>query len=208
MNTISIVKGKAVLLKEILSLIYYGGIAIFVIIMCLTIAASFLPAERFSAEKGGAHWYLTVAISGTIPAEPKFSIGIPFSVLSGVTTEFFNAKCAFFTFIIPFILFFFPTLIYGAKQLHEILISMINNHTPFTVENGNRLKKLSYIIIGYSLLAKPLINILMSVFIRPGFSLDFSNINLSGVLVGFLLLLISDIFNYGVYLQQENDATL
>ena len=107
MNTISIVKGKAVLLKEILSLIYYGGIAIFVIIMCLTIAASFYLQKDSLLKKAVPTGHLPWLLAAQFPPNLS-SQSNSFSVLSGVTTEFFLMPSVLFYFYHTFYSLLFP----------------------------------------------------------------------------------------------------
>jgi len=76
------------------------------------------------------------------------------------------------------------------------------------MKNVKRLKKLAYTIIIYSVVVDLLSSLLCSIFVTKIYNLDLSNIHLSGVLIGWLIIIISDIFKYGVFLQKEFDTTL
>lgn len=98
--------------------------------------------------------------------------------------------------------------LYGLKQIKNVLQSITYSYTPFTIKNAKSLKKLSFIIIGYALLGDLIVNLLITLFVTDIFSVDISIFNILGLIIGVLLLIISQIFLHGAYLQEEVDTTL
>lgn len=96
------------------------------------------------------------------------------------------------------------------KQLKGILKNVIHN-LPFAQENAKGILNIGYSVIAGSLLGPfsraYLINKIVAVF-------DFQNIkavytlNIEALFIGILLILLSAIFHYGAYLQEEHDTTL
>lgn len=166
--------------------------------------ASFLPQDMFEATKGISHWSLSIAIS----EQGSFSVTVPFTILQGLNTDMFQAKAAFLTFTLVSILTFLLVFLYGVIQVKNILWSITEAYTPFTSQNAIRLRNLAFIIIGYSLLGNLIVNMAMVIFVTNIFIINLVNISISGLIIGSLLLIISQIFRYGAYLQKEYDTTL
>ncbi|MBE5107883.1 DUF2975 domain-containing protein [Bacillus thuringiensis] len=101
-------------------------------------------------------------------------------------------------------------LLYIAIQLKRIL-QYARNKQPFSKSCIKHIRYLAYGVIIYSFLFGFLVNILGLLFAR---TLQFPetvislNFNFDMMLMGFLILLLSHIFKYGAYLQDEYDSTL
>lgn len=147
------------------------------------------------------------SINFTLANGSHFFIIIPYKIIQPLDSSSFSAKYAIITYLISALLSLSLSL-YGIKQILNILKSIVKDISPFIMDNAKSLKKLAYTIITYSVVADILANILCSAFVIKIFTFDLSNIHLSGVLVGGLIFIIADIFQYGVYLQNEYDTTL
>lgn len=192
---------KMILIFKILK---WGAILLSLSSIFLLIWATFLPQQDFYAEKGVAHWSLSVSLfEGS-----AFSAIIPFSILQPLSLDMFQAKTAFITYFLFRILISFPAFLYGVIQMEKIMLSILNIHTPFSTEIARRLRKISYVIITYALIGNLVINITIAIFVTHIFHINPLNISISGVIVGILILIISHIFFYGTYLQEEFDTTL
>lgn len=193
--------------RNLLKVIKFVNMSLVFILLALLgglIWASFLPQEAFHAERGGADWLLSLDISG----KASFFASVSFNILQPLDPSMFQAKTAYITFFSTSIFIFFLVLLYGIKQVEKILLSITEHHTPFTNQNAMRLRKLAFIIIGYYLLGDLIVNIAMICFVTHIFHINLMNIGLSGLIIGALLLIISQIFRYGAYLQEEFDTTL
>ncbi|SHJ15714.1 DUF2975 domain-containing protein [Desulfosporosinus lacus] len=159
--------------------------------------------ERFTAVKGNLNWRVSYNLSNS----SSFFIDIPYKIMQPIYTPTFSAKYAIISSLFSILIKVSITL-FGLYQVVDILKSTLNDLTPFIMDNVKRLKKLAYSIIVYSVVADILSSILFSTLVTRVYMLNLSNIHLSGVLVGGLILVIADIFKYGVYLQNEFDTTL
>ncbi|NCD05815.1 MAG: DUF2975 domain-containing protein [Spirochaetia bacterium] len=112
---------------------------------------------------------------------------------------------SFFSFSIVSIFLAFIT-----KQLKYIFFNVINNE-PFNENNSK-----SILFIGYSVIIGaivfPISKAIVIDKIINGF--NFSNvnvvysINIEGIFIGILLIILSSIFHFGSYLQNEHDSTI
>ena len=202
-DNIKEIKEKAEKVYKLLDFIFYGTIIFFVILLVFNIVVGFMPVENFEAIKGVRQWSLTVHVT----TNHSLSISVPFTILQPVSGDMINAKSAYLTFSFSYIMTLFPALMFGIRQLRDILFSTVNDETPFTLENIGAFKHIAYVVIAYSLVVKPLRSILGCIFVTKIFSLTV-DIPIEGILVGILVLILSEIFKYGVYLQYEYDTTL
>ncbi|ADU32090.1 DUF2975 domain-containing protein [Evansella cellulosilytica] len=198
------IRGKSRKMLLVINVIKWGGVVLFIAAMGLLIWASFSPAEAFVAEKGVAHWSVSASIFG----QGMFRAIIPFSILQPLTIDMFQVKAAFITFFLFRTLTFFPLFLYGVVQLQKIFYSIRETNTPFSAEIASRLRNISYVIILYALIADLFINIAITTFVTNILYIDLLNVSISGLTVGVLVLIISHIFRYGSYLQDEFDTTL
>lgn len=197
------IKKRATMIQKVIKFIFKLGLILFFIELIVLVILFFASPERFNAVRGNLNWHITYNLTNG----SSFFIDIPFKFIQPLDGIMFSAKHAVLISVLSLILKEL-LILYGLNQIAKILNDTSNEIPPFTMDNVNRLKKLAYLIIIYSVAADILSNILYSIFVTGIFILDLSNIHLSGVLSGGLILVIADIFKYGLYLQNEFDSTL
>ena len=96
------------------------------------------------------------------------------------------------------------------SQLRIILKNVVNKN-PFAEKNAKSIKNIGYVIMASSLVMPVtkafLINKIIHAFNLSNVNVVYT-VNIEVLIIGILLLLVSAIFNYGAYLQQEYDTTL
>jgi hypothetical protein len=192
--------GSIHIITEIIVVI---GTMIFLAALIGCIYLSFASQERFYAIKDNLDWSINYKVTNS----SSFFIKIPFTAIQTSENIMFNAKHALLT-CFSALLIKASFVIYGTKLASDFLNSIANDIPIFMRKNAKRIKRISYLIIIYSAAADILTKVLYSIFITQKFTLDLADFHLSGVLVGGLILVIADIFEYGVFLQQEFDAKL
>ncbi|WP_088185790.1 DUF2975 domain-containing protein [Desulfosporosinus sp. FKA] len=202
-NDIEKIKSRATILHKIIILIFFLGIISVFAVLSASVYFSFASPDKFNAVKGNLDW----SISYTLENGSTFFIIIPFKIMQPLGPRMFSAKDALITYLLSSLLGF-TLILYGIKQIANILKSTANDITPFTLGNAKNLRKLTYSIITYSLLSDTLSNVLCSLFVTKIFWVELSNIHFSALLLGGLIFIIAEIFQYGVYLQNEYDTTL
>lgn len=200
---IRIIKKRVSSMQRLINAILFFGVIISCVALIVSVFLFFAAPDKFNAVKGNLDWTINYSLSNG----SQFFITIPFKLVQPLKSNMFSAKYAAIT---SFVSIFLRTsiILYGINQVANVLKSTANDITPFIMENVQRLKKLAYSIITYSVAADILSNLLYSVFVTKIFLINLSNIHLSGVLIGGLIFVIADIFKYGVFLQQEFDTTL
>lgn len=105
-------------------------------------------------------------------------------------------------------------LIYSLHQFFKIFESFAKNNTPFNIDNVYRIKRISYGFFIYSIIIFATGMVLKLMFLQnfsiPG--LNGINININAaipfwpIVCGILVLGISEIFSYGLKLQEDNNS--
>lgn len=203
-DNILVIKKRAGIIHKLIKAIFVTGLLVlFATLLLIAYLAFFTSPERFSATRDNSNWSLAYnLVNGS-----SFFVHIPFKLIQPLDSNMFIAKNAVITSLFS-ILFKGSLILYGINQILSILKSTAIDKTPFIISNVGSLKKLAFSIILYSALADILSSLIFSAFVTRIFYLDFSNIHLSGILIGGLILVIADIFKYGVFLQNEFDTTL
>jgi hypothetical protein len=183
---------------------YWGGIGLLIALVCFKLWIGLKPQELFSAEKGIAHWFFSVPLSDTLTN----SVMVPFTYFQPINPDMFDAKTAYLVVSLTNTTLIFITYIYSIGQIRNIIGSILSGSSPFNQANATRLKKLGIVVILYSLLAKLVLNILICLFVTRIFSINLGGISLIGIIIGILVLFVSEIFKYGALLQEEHDSTL
>ncbi|MEH7753464.1 DUF2975 domain-containing protein [Bacillus toyonensis] len=101
-------------------------------------------------------------------------------------------------------------LLFLTVQIKRIL-QFTRNKQPFSKSCIKHIQYLAYGVIIYSFIVGLLMNILGFLFVRTLHLSETTislNFNFEMMIMGFLLLLLSHIFKYGAYLQEEYDSTL
>ncbi|MCB8818561.1 DUF2975 domain-containing protein [Desulfosporosinus shakirovi] len=197
------IKSRANIIHKIVGFIFFLGVMIVFAGVVASILFFFASPEKFNAVKGNLNW----SINYTLDNGSDFFTVIPFKIIQPLNSSMFSAKYAIITYLLSS-LFGLSLILYGIKQIVNILKSTARDITPFIADNAKSLKKLAYSIIIYSLVSDIVSNILCSVFVTKIFFVDLSNIHFIRALVGVLIFVIAEIFQYGVYLQNEYDTTL
>ena len=202
-ENITNIKKRARTIHNFISVILLIGVIIFIGVFIAVVFSIIASPERFTAVKGDLNWHVSYNLSNS----SSFFIDIPYKIMQPIDTPMFSAKYAAISSLLSILIKVSITL-FGLYQVVNILKYPLNDLTPFIMHNVKRLKKLAFSIIVYSVVADILSSILFSPLVTRVYMLNLSNIHLSGVLVGGLILVIADIFKYGVYLQNEFDTTL
>lgn len=107
------------------------------------------------------------------------------------------------------ILLTIPTLLVLGQL--KIILKNVVNEKPFAEKNAKSIRNIGYVVIASSILMPVAKAFVFNKFIHA-FNLSNVNviysINTEVLIIGILLLIVSAIFNYGAYLQQEYDTTL
>lgn len=176
----------------------------FIIHIIIIIKASFLPTDAFTVKRGIADWSVSMPIKESM----SYSVLIPTPLFSVSGVKGFNAKAAFFSEVFIYSIIFIPILMYGFDQVKKILYSTIQRNTPFTFENAKRIKRVAYAVIAYALFGKLLQSIFLWLFATKIFSFTLTEISVSGIGIGGLLVILAQMFSYGVHIQHEYDTTV
>ena len=183
---------------------YWGGIGLLTALICFDLWIGLKPQEMFSAVKGIAHWSFSVPISETATKSVMF----PFTYFQPISPNMFNAKSAYLVVSLTNTILAFCAYIYSIDQIRYITGNILSGGSPFSLANAARLRRLGIVVILYSFLAKLVLNILICLFVTRILSINLGGISLIGIIIGILVLFVSEIFKYGALLQEEHDLTL
>lgn len=202
-DNIRIIKKRASNIQGVIEFIFLIGVILSFALLIAFVVLFFASPEKFNAVKESMDWNVTYKLTNS----SSFFIKIPFTKIQPIDSSMFNAKYAAITSLFS-LLIDTSLILYGIKQVSNILKSTANDITPFIMDNVRSLKNLAYLIIIYSAAVDLLSRLLCSIFVTKIYTLNLSNIHISGVLIGGLILVMADIFKYGVFLQKEFDTTL
>ena len=105
----------------------------------------------------------------------------------------------------------FTILILLVLSQLKIILKNVVNEKPFAEKNAKSIRNIGYVVMASSILMPVAKAFVFNKFIHE-FNLSNVNviysINTEVLIIGILLLIVSAIFNYGAYLQQEYDTTL
>lgn len=202
-DDLSKISTRATIFHMIITVIFVLGVVLFFAALFAIIFFLFASPDKFTAIKGNMNWSINYAVNNN----SEFFIVIPFKIIQPLDSSMFSAKHALITYLFSFLISF-ALILYGIKQVANILKSTIKDATPFNIDNAKSLKRLAYSIIIYSAATGILATFLCAVFVTGIYAFDLTSIHLSGVIIGGIILLIADIFRYGVFLQNEFDTTL
>ncbi|KOP66968.1 hypothetical protein AMS62_18275 [Bacillus sp. FJAT-18019] len=182
---------------------YWGGIGLLIAFVCFNIWIGLKPQELFSAEKGIMHWFFSVPLSDTVTK----SVMVPFTYFQPINPDKFDAKKAYLVVSLTNTVLVFWAYLYSIGKIRLIIGSILSGISPFSLANAARLRRLGIAVIFYSLLAKLILNILICLLVTRIFSINLGSISLIGIIIGILVLFVSEIFKYGALLQEEHDST-
>lgn len=182
---------------------YWGGMGLLVAFICFNVWIGLKPQELFSGEQGIAHWSFSVPLSDTVTK----SVLVPFTYFQPINPDKFDAKNAYLVVSLTNIVLTFCAYLYSISQIRHIIGSILNGSSPFILANAARIRRMGIAVILYSLLAKLVLNILICLLVTHIFSINLGGISLIGIIIGILVLFLSEIFKYGALLQEEHDST-
>ncbi|MEL1135104.1 DUF2975 domain-containing protein [Desulfitobacterium sp. THU1] len=197
------IKARAGLIHMFVTIAFLIGAVVLIAGLLGLLFLIFASPERFAAVKGTIDWSLTFAVNES----SNFYMSVPFKIIQPLDSSMFSAKYALIAYLFSFLLSF-GLILYGIRQVENIATSiMSNDETPFDMNNAKSLKRLAYSIIIYTL-ASDMLATLLCALVTKIFAFNVSFDFLPGVIIGLIVLLIADIFRYGVFLQNEFDTTL
>lgn len=192
---------RSILFVRLLNVILSLLVLFYMVILIGGIWSIFLPADQFQLVVGISHWKIIAPIATHFEL---FAL-VPYDLLHS-TTFTFNSKTTFLIFHFGKSLLSFAAMIYGVILVRKIVVTFSEN-SPFTPQNANRVRIISYIVIGYFGLIDLLVSLCLNLFV-----MDVVSIYLLGVFhpwglgIGFLLLLLAKVFQYGSFLQNKIDT--
>jgi len=195
-------------LHSLLKFFYYATIAFAFTGLITTFAIPFVPDTAISFERGIREWAYSVDLPiGIGSASLGIQGSIPKNILQFVPIDYINIPAAIviaflMSNLLPFIL-----VIIGLKKMTDLTTDMLNKESPFQLKHVKSVRKLSYLILLYSTLGNTLLCILISLFVTDYFSVTF-DFAWSGILIGIMGYIFSDITEHGIFLQDEYDTTL
>lgn len=183
---------------------YWGGIGLLIAFVCLNVWFGLQPQELFSAEKGIMHWFFSIQLSDMVTK----SVMVPFTYFQPINPDMFNAKTAYLVVSSTNTVLAFCAYLYSFSQIRHIIGSILGGNSPFILANAARMRRLGIAVILYSLMGKLILNILICLLVTGIFSINLGGISLVGIIIGILVLFVSEIFKYGALLQEEHDTTI
>jgi hypothetical protein len=171
-------------------------------------AISFIPDSAISFEKGIQEWVYNINMPlGIGSAFIGVNGRISRNLLHFIPLDYINVHGAIICDIIVSKILTFIIVVIGLRKLYQLMTDILNEESPFQPKYVKSLRKLSYAILLYSTLGNTLLCILLSVFASHSFVVTF-DFEWTGVLFGIMGYILSDITEYGLFLQDEYDATL
>lgn len=195
-------------LYSLLKFFYYVTIFLAFISIIITIATPLLPDANITFEKGIREWFYSIVLpTGIGSSSFTSSHNISKNILHLVPIRMINIKAAIILDSLINLVFLILLVNIGLKKLVVLTKNILNNESPFQLKHIKSLRQFSLIIILYSTLKSTILGILFSIFV-----IDSINITLdfmwSGIFIGILGYIFSDITEYGLFLQDEYDTTL
>lgn len=183
-------KSASSVLKAVLDLLWYLGLA-GTVVMALFLGQTLLGDRQFSPGS------LQIEMPGLIF---RFTGGIPQIGHTNLAIQF----------ILILLLMLIVLLV--LYQLRKIFATLAGG-TPFTGENVSRIRIIGIVVIAGSLLQNA-IHILNGIYLSgvlqmPGLEPAVNmKVDLTGILVGAVVIILAEVFHYGTCLQEEQDLTV
>lgn len=190
------IKRYSNVLRKVMSVFYWVAVVAACGSLIAAVAIIFIPSSNFVFRNNGAG-RLGFSLDGLISYDIT-------EAAQGI-----SMKNVYITILFMSVLLLLLVAIV-AKQLVHILKS-VENDIPFVKENAKRISTVGVVLLLSSFLipafgfivARSMIDLLKI----QNISLNYS-VNIYLVLAGFLMLILSGIFRYGSYLQNEYDETI
>jgi hypothetical protein len=195
-------------LHSFLKFCYYATIVFAIMSTITTFATPLLPDTAITFEKGVREWFYSVNLPIGI-GSVSFTIqsSIPRSLLHLIPIKMININAAIINDSLVSVITLLVIVNIGLKKLINLTSDILNGESPFQLKHVKSLRVFSLIIVLYSTLGNTILCILFSIFVT-----DHINITVdfmwSGIFFGVIGYIFSDITEYGLFLQDEYDATL
>lgn len=195
-------------LHSVVKFFYYVSMVFTVISIISIFAISSISDTAISFEKGIREWVYRVEMPlgiGSVSASVNGKIHG--NILQFLPMDYINVHAAIICDIIVNKILVFILVVVGLRKLFHLMTDILEGESPFQFKYVKSLRRLSYAILLYSTLGNTLLCILISLFATRIFLVTFDFIWI-GVLIGVMGYILSDITEYGLFLQDEYDATL
>jgi hypothetical protein len=195
-------------LHSLLKFFYYATILFAIMGLITTFATPLLPDTAITFEKGVSGWFYSVNLPTGIGSS-SFTIhrSIPRTILHFLPIEMINVNFAIIFDSLLSGVFLLVLVNMGLKKLINLTSDILNGETPFQLKHVKSLRNFSLMILLYSTLINTVLCILFGVFVTDDMSITF-DFMWSGIFIGIIGYIFSDITEYGIFLQDEYDATL
>lgn len=195
-------------LHSVIKFFYYTAIFLTGISIFSVIALPFVPDSDILFERGIDKWVYSVDFPIGIGSVSIYINGVISSnILQFFPIDYINVNAAIICDIIVSKILAFLLIVIGLRKLSYIMTNILNGESPFKFKYVKLLRRMSYAILLYSTLGNTLLCILLSIFATQIFAVTFDFVWI-GVLMGIMGYVLSDIAEYGLFLQDEYDATL
>jgi len=190
-------KKMARILRIVMKVFFWMSVIVTVLGLIGAIAIQFMSDEYFLVSQG-ANSGFSLSMDGLIRYQVYTGVDLNTSIKGILTNIGFMASLL---------------MVGVAIILNQIvkLLKTVEEDRPFAEENGKRLKVVGIVLMLGSVLyrgAGAVVALTMvDTFDIPNIGVNFS-VDLFMLLLGFMMLILSGIFRYGNYLQQEYDSTL
>lgn len=190
------IKRYSHILRKVMSVFYWGAVVTAFGSLIAAVAIIFIPDSNFAFKNNGTGSF-GFSLDGLI----RYDLT---EVVQGISMKNIYITILFMSVLLM------PLLIIVVKQLIHILKS-VENDIPFAKENAARISTVGVVLVLSSFLipafefivARAMIDLLKIQNISLNYSANFYL-----VLAGFLIFILSGIFRYGSYLQNEYDETI
>lgn len=197
-------------LHSFLKFFYYSTFVLAFIAIISSIAIVILPNVDFTFERGSHEWFYRLNLPIGI-GSAAFSVeqSIPTSILHFVPIEMINVHAVIFFHLIINVVLLILLINVGLKKLLKLTQDVLMKESPFQSCYIRSLRKYSFIIILYSIFRNTVLCLLFSLFVTHPMMISITfDFLWSGIIIGVLGYIFSDITEYGLFLQEEYDATL
>lgn len=195
-NEMQKIKRYSHILRKVMNVFYLAAVVAACGSLIAAVATIFIPASKFIFRNNNAG-RLGFSLDGLI----KYNLT---EAAQGISLKDVYVTILFIA--VPLLLL----VAFVAKQLVHILKS-VDNDTPFEKENAERIYSVGRVLVLSSLLIPAIefipAKVMLDLLKIQNISLNYS-VNLYLVLAGFLMFILSGIFRYGSYLQNEYDETV
>jgi len=171
------------------------------IVLAVNIYVALQPDVYFEATHETHNWLITAHLTNNFSSYASIT---PF-IMQFLPPDMINAKHAFLLYNLVHALMRGIFIYCGIVVLIRIVKDAVNGNTPFSKKHIRGIKLISLLIIIWFGLKDILLNILFNIFITKTFAIDLSNIHLTGFILGLVIYLFAEIFEYGRLLQEDVD---